>query len=133
FDPGAKYNQNILWASKRESRGHVYFRVQTQDHFVLDNTFIGSDAQGGDSGSMRFLSKKRTAEPGVREFAPSAVVCLGTLAMVIVALTAVLTGGCGQKDSANGAPNTPPGGTPVQVQVVKAVTIADSTEYLSVM
>src|SRR5438105_7451686 len=100
---------------------------------LLDNTFIGSDEQGGDSGSMRFLSKKRTAEPGVREFAPSAVVCLGTLAMVIVALTAVLTGGCGQKDSANGAPNTPPGGTPVQVQVVKAVTIADSTEYLSVM
>jgi len=46
---------------------------------------------------------------------------------------AALTAGCGQKDSAKGAPGLPPGGMPVQVQVVKNDTIADTTEYLSVL
>jgi RND family efflux transporter MFP subunit len=46
---------------------------------------------------------------------------------------AVLTAGCGQKDSAKGAPGLPPGKMPVQVQVVKNDTIADTTEYLSVL
>jgi RND family efflux transporter MFP subunit len=41
--------------------------------------------------------------------------------------------GCGQKDSAKGAPGMPPGGMPVQVQVVKSDTIPDTTEYLSVL
>src|ERR1700722_11652546 len=44
-----------------------------------------------------------------------------------------LAAGCGQKDSAKGAPGLPPGGMPVQVQVVKNDTIADTTEYLSVL
>jgi RND family efflux transporter MFP subunit len=54
--------------------------------------------------------------------------CLG------VALFATILGaGCGQKDSAKGAPGVPTGGMPVHIQVVKTVTIPDTTEYLSVM
>ena len=44
-----------------------------------------------------------------------------------------LVTGCGQKDSAKGAPGTPPGGMPVQVQIVKSTTIPDTAEYLSVL
>jgi len=44
-----------------------------------------------------------------------------------------LFAGCGQKDSAKGAPGTPPGGMPVQVQSVKSTTIPDTAEYLSVL
>ena len=53
------------------------------------------------------------------------VACLGA--------TAAMFAGCGQKDSAKGAPGMPPGGMPVQVQVVKNETIPDTTEYLSVL
>ena len=62
----------------------------------------------------------RAAKPGRVE-----VVCLSIALAFLV--------GCGQKDSAKGAPGTPPGGMPVQVQVVKSATIPDTTEYLSVM
>jgi len=53
----------------------------------------------------------------------------------IVCLTAALAlvAGCGQKDSAKGAPGAPPGGMPVQVQIVKSTTIPDTAEYLSVL
>jgi RND family efflux transporter MFP subunit len=44
-----------------------------------------------------------------------------------------LIAGCGQKDAASGAAGMPPGGMPVQVQVVKTDTIPDTTEYLSVL
>jgi RND family efflux transporter MFP subunit len=54
-------------------------------------------------------------------------------ASVCLAAALALSAGCGQKDSAKGAPGLPPGGTPVQVQTVKSVTIPDTTEYLSVM
>ena len=62
---------------------------------------------------------------------------LERLVLACMAAAVVLAGGwaagCGQKDSAKGAPGTPPGGMPVQVQVVKSVAIPDTTEYLSVM
>ena len=53
----------------------------------------------------------------------------------IVCLTAALAlvAGCGQKDSAKGAPGAPPGGMPVHVQIVKSTTIPDTAEYLSVL
>jgi len=51
---------------------------------------------------------------------------------VLLALSALLLSGCGQKTAANN-PAGPPGGMPVQVQPVKNVTIPDTTEYLSVL
>jgi RND family efflux transporter MFP subunit len=62
---------------------------------------------------------------GVPGIGPLLVLCLGS--------TVALTAGCGQKDSAKGASGMPPEGMPVQVQVVKNDTIADTTEYLSVL
>src|SRR5215470_4048903 len=51
-----------------------------------------------------------------------------------LAAATLLLAGCEGKTAANGAPGgTPPGGMPVQVEVVKSVTIADTTEYLSVL
>jgi RND family efflux transporter MFP subunit len=55
------------------------------------------------------------------------------LAALCLAFGLVLGAGCGQKDSAKGAPGMPPGGAPVQVQTVRSVTIPETTEYLSVM
>lgn len=49
------------------------------------------------------------------------------------AAAVLLLAGCEAKTAANGAPGTPSGGMPVQVQVVKSTTIADTTEYLSVL
>jgi RND family efflux transporter MFP subunit len=46
---------------------------------------------------------------------------------------AALGAGCAQRDGAKGAPGMPPGGMPVQIAVVKTETIADVTEYLSVL
>jgi RND family efflux transporter MFP subunit len=57
----------------------------------------------------------------------------GRVGLVWLSTALALLAGCGQKDSAKGAPGTPPGGMPVQVQVVKSATIPDTTEYLSVM
>src|ERR1700756_4927955 len=68
---------------------------------------------------------ERATGLGVPRVGPLVALCLGAA----VALTA----GCGQKDSAKGAPGLPPGGMPVQVQVVKSDTIPDTTEYLSVL
>jgi len=62
---------------------------------------------------------------GVPQVWPLGVACLSA--------AAALLAGCGQKDSAKGAPGMPPGGMPVQVQVVKNDTIPDTTEYLSVL
>lgn len=53
------------------------------------------------------------------------IVCLG--------LAVALLAGCGQKAAADGAGGPPSGGMPVSVQVVKGVTIPDTTEYLSVL
>jgi RND family efflux transporter MFP subunit len=53
--------------------------------------------------------------------------------VVCLAAALALGGGCGQKDSAKGAPGTPPGGMPVHVQIVKSTTIPDTAEYLSVL
>jgi RND family efflux transporter MFP subunit len=74
---------------------------------------------------MRALFNGRTRGLGVRPVARLGAVCLGA--------AAALLAGCGQKDSAKGAPGMPPGGMPVQVQVVKNETIPDTTEYLSVL
>jgi RND family efflux transporter MFP subunit len=74
---------------------------------------------------MRVLFNRRTPGLGVRRVARLGVACL--------AAAAALVAGCGQKDSAKGAPGMPPGGMPVQVQVVKNETIPDTTEYLSVL
>ena len=74
---------------------------------------------------MRALFNRRTPGLGVRPVARLGAVCLGA--------AAALLAGCGQKDSAKGAPGMPPGGMPVQVQVVKNETIPDTTEYLSVL
>ena len=41
--------------------------------------------------------------------------------------------GCGEKTAANGPAGGPGGAMPVQTEVVKSVTIPDTTEYLSVM
>jgi RND family efflux transporter MFP subunit len=71
------------------------------------------------------VSFERATGLGVPRFGP--LLALGLSAAV------ALTAGCGQKDSAKGAPGLPPGGMPVQVQVVKNDTIADTTEYLSVL
>jgi RND family efflux transporter MFP subunit len=74
---------------------------------------------------MSVLFERRTVGLGVPRVWPLGVACLGA--------AAALLAGCGQKDSAKGAPGMPPGGTPVQVQVVKNDTISDTTEYLSVL
>src|SRR6266436_2544156 len=74
---------------------------------------------------MRVLPERRTPRLGVPQVWPLGVACLSA--------AAALLAGCGQKDSAKGAPGMPPGGMPVQVQVVKNDTIADTTEYLSVL
>lgn len=58
---------------------------------------------------------------------------VGPLVALCLGAAVALTAGCGQKDSAKGAPGLPPGGMPVQVQVVKSDTIPDTTEYLSVL
>jgi RND family efflux transporter MFP subunit len=71
---------------------------------------------------MRFSLDKRQIEVRLR-----------VLGATSLGFALALTAGCGQKDSAKGAPGMPPGGTPVQVQVVKSVKIADTTEYLSVL
>ncbi|HVH50307.1 MAG TPA: efflux RND transporter periplasmic adaptor subunit, partial [Candidatus Bathyarchaeia archaeon] len=71
------------------------------------------------------VSCKRATGLGVPWVGPLLVLCLGS--------TVALAAGCGQKDSAKGAAGMPPGGMPVQVQVVKNDTIADTTEYLSVL
>jgi RND family efflux transporter MFP subunit len=75
--------------------------------------------------SMRFLLKKRTQSWGALR--------AGRLGMLGLSAVVALMAGCGQKDAAKGAPGMPPGGTPVQVQVVKSETIANTTEYLSVL
>src|SRR6266481_3879120 len=74
---------------------------------------------------MRVLPERRTPRLGVPQVWPLGVACL--------AATVALLAGCGQKDSAEGAPGMPPGGMPVQVQVVRSDTIPDTTEYLSVL
>jgi RND family efflux transporter MFP subunit len=74
---------------------------------------------------MRLLLKKRTQKWGV--------VRLGRLGMLGLSAAVALMAGCGQKDAAKGAPGMPPGGMPVQVQVVKSDTIPDTAEYLSVL
>jgi len=74
---------------------------------------------------MRVLSERQTPRLGVPRVWPAGVACL--------AATVALLAGCGQKDSAEGAPGMPPGGMPVQVQVVRSDTIPDTTEYLSVL
>jgi len=58
-----------------------------------------------------------------------------TRAAAVMCLCAALalSAGCGQKDTAKGAPGMPPGGMPVQIAVVKTETIPDISEYLSVM
>ena len=71
------------------------------------------------------VSFERATGLGVPQARPLVALCLGA--------AVALTVGCGQKDSAKGAPGLPPGGMPVQVQVVKNDTIADTTEYLSVL
>jgi RND family efflux transporter MFP subunit len=58
---------------------------------------------------------------------------IGGSVLVVCLSAAVLSGGCGQKDSASGASEKQPAATPVQVQVVKSVTIPDTTEYLSIL
>jgi RND family efflux transporter MFP subunit len=55
------------------------------------------------------------------------------LALLCLIATMVILSGCGQKDSASGAAGVPPGGMPVQVQIVKSDTIPDTAEYLSVL
>jgi RND family efflux transporter MFP subunit len=58
---------------------------------------------------------------------------LRALAVLCLSVSVPLMTGCGQKDAASGAAGMPPGGMPVQVQVVKTATIPDTAEYLSVM
>jgi RND family efflux transporter MFP subunit len=74
---------------------------------------------------MRIPFSKKQLELRAPRARRAGIVCLGA-AFALVA-------GCGQKDSAKGAPGTPPGGMPVQVQIVKSTTIPDSAEYLSVL
>src|SRR5258708_18192571 len=74
---------------------------------------------------MSVSSEKQTPKLRVPRVWLLGIACLGA--------AAALLAGCGQKDSAKGAPGLPPGGMPVQVQVVKNDTIADTTEYLSVL
>src|SRR6266851_570888 len=75
--------------------------------------------------SMNLLFDRKT--PGL------AVPRLGALAVLCLSVSVPLMTGCGQKDAASGAAGMPPGGMPVQVQVVKTATIPDTAEYLSVM
>lgn len=49
------------------------------------------------------------------------------------ALAALWFAGCGQRTAADGPAGTPSAGMPVQVATVKAVTIPDTSEYLSVL
>ncbi len=74
---------------------------------------------------MRIPLNKEQLELRARRAKRAGIVCLAA-ALALVA-------GCGQKDSAKGAPGTPPGGMPVQVQIVKSTTIPDTAEYLSVL
>ena len=74
---------------------------------------------------MRIPLNKEQLELRARRAKRAGIVCLAA------ALASVA--GCGQKDSAKGAPGTPPGGMPVQVQIVKSTTIPDTAEYLSVL
>ena len=74
---------------------------------------------------MRIPLNKEQLELRAPRAIRAGIVCLG-VALALVA-------GCGQKDSAKGAPGTPPGGMPVQVQIVKSMTIPDTAEYLSVL
>jgi RND family efflux transporter MFP subunit len=74
---------------------------------------------------MSVSSEKQTPKLGVRRVWTLGIACLG--------VAAALFAGCGQKDSAKGAPGMPAGGIPVQVQIVKSETIPDTTEYLSVL
>jgi RND family efflux transporter MFP subunit len=74
---------------------------------------------------MRIPLNKEQLELRAPRATRAGIVCLGA-ALALVA-------GCGQKDSAKGAPGTPPGGMPVQVQIVKSTTIPDTAEYLSVL
>jgi len=74
---------------------------------------------------MRISSNKKQLELRAQRAGRAAIVCLAA-ALPLVA-------GCGQKDSAKGAPGGPPGGMPVQVQVVKSTTIPETAEYLSVL
>src|SRR5437773_7232636 len=74
---------------------------------------------------MRIPLNKKQLELRAQRARQAGIVCLGA-ALALVA-------GCGQKDSAKGAPGTPPGGMPVQVQIVKSTTIPDAAEYLSVL
>ena len=73
---------------------------------------------------MSVSSEKQTPKLGVPRVWLLGI-CLGA--------AAALLAGCGQKDSAKGAPGMPPGGMPVQVQIVTKDTIPDTTEYLSVL
>jgi len=57
----------------------------------------------------------------------------GAAAVMCLSAALALSAGCGQKDTAKGAPGMPPGGMPVQIAVVKTETIPDISEYLSVM
>jgi len=74
---------------------------------------------------MRIPLNKEQLELRARRAKRAGIVCLAA-ALALVA-------GCGQKDSAKGAPGTPPGGMPVQVQIVKSTTMPDTAEYLSVL
>src|SRR5713101_2962610 len=75
--------------------------------------------------SMNFLFDRKTPVLAVPR--------LGALAVLCLSVSVPLMTGCGQKDAASGAAGMPPGGMPVQVQVVKTATIPDTAEYLSVM
>jgi RND family efflux transporter MFP subunit len=74
---------------------------------------------------MRIPLNKEQPELRAQRAKRAGIVCLaGAVALVA---------GCGQKDSAKGAPGAPAGGMPVQVQIVKSTTIPDTAEYLSVL
>jgi RND family efflux transporter MFP subunit len=55
------------------------------------------------------------------------------LALLVIAAASVFAGGCEKKTAADGSTGMPPGGMPVQAQVVKSATIPDTAEYLSVL
>lgn len=56
---------------------------------------------------------------------------MNTLAVMLVVCS--LLGGCGRKSGAGGAAGGAPPAMPVQVQVVAAQSIADTTEYLAIL
>ena len=77
--------------------------------------------------------KKRMSVSSGKQTPKLGVPRVWLLGIAYLGAAAALLAGCGQKDSAKGAPGMPPGGMPVQVQIVKKDTIPDTTEYLSVL